>query len=82
VEENGAPTAYVWRINDEGYAVLTVVSTLEGELSAEDGLLELSPDEGDGFTASYKVLSPDAFETTDETGSIRWGRRGTGILPQ
>lgn len=80
-EQDGAPVTYIWRINDQGYAVLTVVSTLEGELTAEGGVLEVSPDEGDGFTASYKVLSPDAFETSDETGSIRWGRRGTGIIP-
>jgi hypothetical protein len=81
VEVNGTPVTYVWRINDEGYAVLTIVSTLAGELSAADGLLELSPDDGERFTASYKLLSPDHFETTDEAGSIRWGRRGSGIVP-
>lgn len=80
-EQDGLPVTYIWRINDQGYAILTIVSTMEGELTAEEGVLEVAPDEGDSFTATYKVLSPDAFETSDETGPIRWGRRGTGIVP-
>lgn len=80
-EKDGGPVVYVWRIGDGGYAVLTVVSTLEGELEADNGSLSVSPDEGDRFAASYKLLTRDIFETTDESGSIRWQRRGTGIIP-
>ena len=80
-ELDGRPAIFVWRIGDAGYAVLTVISTLEGELTAENGELSVEPGDGESFAATYKLLAPDIFETTDGTGTIRWQRRGTGIVP-
>ncbi len=80
-ELDGRPAIFVWRIGDAGYAVLTVISTLEGDLTAENGELSVEPGDGENFAATYKLLAPDMFETTDGTGTIRWQRRGTGIVP-
>jgi len=71
----------VWRISDSGYAVLTAVSRLEGEITVEEGRFELEPEDGDSVEGTYRLMGPDAFETTDGLGTIRWQRRGTGIVP-
>ncbi|MGD9742536.1 MAG: hypothetical protein AB7V53_07825 [Dongiaceae bacterium] len=71
----------VWRISDSGYAVLTAVSRLEGEITVEEGRFALEPEAGDGVRGTYRLMGPDAFETTDNHGTIRWQRRGTGIVP-
>jgi hypothetical protein len=81
-EQNGLPAIFVWRIGSAGYAVLTVVSTLEGELTAENGELSVEPNGGESFASTYRVLAADIFETTDGTGTVRWQRRGTGIAPK
>ena len=46
-ELNGRPAIFVWRIGDAGYAVLTVISTLDGELTAENGELSVEPGDGE-----------------------------------
>lgn len=71
----------VWRISDGGLAFLTVVSTIRGELSVEDGQFELEPEDGETFEGTYQMRGPDILETTDALGTIRWQRRGTGIAP-
>lgn len=76
---DGAHTIMVWRIPPDGYAVLTLIVTVKGDLEADEGALEVSPDHGDSFKASYKFQGVDAFTTTDESGSFRWQRKGTGL---
>jgi len=78
-ENNGAKTIMVWRIPPDGYAVLTPIVTVEGELEADAGTLKVEPDQGDRFQSSYKFQGPDAFVTSDESGSLRWQRKGTGL---
>jgi hypothetical protein len=79
VESDGAKTIMVWRIPPDGYAVLTPIVTVEGELEADEGTLKIEPNQGDGFQSSYKFQGSDAFVTTDESGSFRWQRKGTGL---
>ncbi|MGH6883970.1 MAG: hypothetical protein ACREFM_23825, partial [Hypericibacter sp.] len=69
----------VWRISPDGDSVLTPVVTIKGDLGADAGDLEISPDHGDNFKSSYKFQGPDSFITSDEAGSYRWQRKGTGL---
>jgi hypothetical protein len=82
LEDAASPTILVWRIPPAGFAALTEIITLSGELSAENGKMELLPETGEPIAVTYRLQDPDAFLTTDEAGTIRWQRRGTGLAPQ
>ena len=82
LEDAASPTILVWRIPPAGFAALTEIITLSGELSAENGRMELLPGTGEPIAVTYRLQGPDAFLTTDEAGTIRWQRRGTGLAPQ
>lgn len=76
------PSILVWRISEDGYAVLTEITTFEGRLTASAGKLEIEPAGSDAFEATYKVQSRDSFTTSDNAGSLQWQRRGTGLAPR
>lgn len=82
LEGAASSTILVWRIPPAGFAALTEIITLAGELSAENGEMELLPETGEPIAVTYRVQGPDAFVTTDQTGTIRWQRRGTGLAPE
>jgi hypothetical protein len=78
-DSDGAHTIMVWRIPPDGYAILTLIVTIKGDLEADAGALEVSPDHGEDFKASYQFQGRDAFTTSDDSGSFRWQRKGTGL---
>lgn len=78
-DSDAGHTILVWRISPDGNSVLTPVVTIEGDLEADAGDLEISPNPGDNFKSSYKFQGPDSFITSDEAGSYRWQRKGTGL---
>ncbi len=76
------PSVLVWRIGAAGYSVLTEIITVSGDLSAENGEMKFIPADGEPIALTYQFQGRDAFVTTDDTGTIRWQRRGTGLVPQ
>lgn len=80
-EGAASPTILVWRIPAAGFAALTEVVTASGQLSAENGKMTMNLDNGSTIATDYLLQGPDAFITTDESGRIRWQRRGTGVVP-
>lgn len=82
LEGAASPTILVWRIPPAGFAALSEIITLSGELSAENGEMELLPETGEPIAVTYRLQGLDAFLTADEAGTIRWQRRGTGLAPQ
>jgi hypothetical protein len=75
------PSIVVWRIGPAGWSTLTEVVSMTGELSAENGKMEMRFGDEPPLAVTYQFQGRDAFLTTDASGTIRWQRRGTGLAP-
>jgi hypothetical protein len=75
------PTILVWHIGPAGWSTLTEVISVTGELSAENGQMEMRLGDEPPLNVTYQFQGRDAFLTNDPSGAIRWQRRGTGLAP-